>query len=66
MTTVADSNDTTTNRVDWWHSTFAEPCSSGPAEPDDALCAAHGLMVVPAGTNGWPTTCYYEFRGVGR
>ncbi|MDD4865640.1 MAG: hypothetical protein PHQ28_00425 [Mycobacterium sp.] len=41
--------------VSYWHCSYAEPCEHGPARPDDACCAAHGLLVVPAGTNGWPT-----------
>jgi hypothetical protein len=54
MTTPVAENNEDERRVSWWHATFREPCSSGPAKPDDALCSAHRLLVVAAGTNGWP------------
>lgn len=45
----------TTTTVAYWHPSYSEPCEHGPAEPDDAFCAEHRIMVVPAGENGWPT-----------
>lgn len=41
--------------VDYWHTSYSEPCARGPATASDALCLEHGLLVAPAGTNGWPT-----------
>ena len=38
----------------YWHPTHATPCGSGPERPDDALCAAHGLMVSEADDRVWP------------
>ena len=33
---------------EYYHTTHATPCRKGPERPDDALCAEHGLLVLPA------------------
>jgi|GEM_PF-5706207 len=38
--------------VDYWHTSYSEPCAGGPATVSDALCLEHGLLVAPAGANG--------------
>ena len=39
---------------EWYHTTHATPCRSGPERPDDALCQDHGLMIAPADETVWP------------
>lgn len=52
MPTHATAGRTT---VDYWHTSYNEPCEHGPRMPSDAVCAEHGLLTAPAGTNRWPT-----------